>query len=115
MVGLARLPLVPSFLRPCFGTLLHGLREERANLAQFGVPFASWCRARVSTFADDITVFVSPCLDIEAVKKAVARNEMVAGAKVNFSKKEGLRLGVWFESDLQLERNWWEELSKVEA
>ena len=31
--------------------------------------------------------------DIEAVKKAVARYEAVTGAKVNFDKSEGLRLG----------------------
>ena len=47
--------------------------------------------ARVSAFADDITVFVSRRLDIKAVKKY----ERIAGAKVNFDKSEGLRLGAW--------------------
>ena len=80
-------------------------------------------------FADDITVFVSCHLDVEAVKKAVAEYTQIAGAKVNFDKSEGLQLGarmgsntlprpfswsgrpvrileVWFRPDLQLERNW---------
>ncbi len=34
-------------------------------------------------------------LDILAVKKAVERYEKVAGAKINFDKSEGLRLGAW--------------------
>ena len=59
------------------------------------VPFAGQCRARVSTFADDITVFVSHRSDIEAVKKAVVRYELVAGAKVNFNKIKGLWLDAW--------------------
>ena len=89
-------------------------------------------------FADDITVFVSCCLDIKAVKKAVSEYERIAGAKVNFDKSEGLWLGawrgsdtlpgpfrwsdgpvrilrVWFGSDLQLERNWSEVQAKVNA
>ena len=49
--------------------------------------------ARVSTFADDITVFVSRRLDIKAVKEAVVEYKRIAGAKVNFDKSEGLRLG----------------------
>ena len=51
--------------------------------------------ARVSAFADDITVFVSRRLDIKAVKEAVVEYERIAGAKVNFDKSEGLRLGAW--------------------
>ena len=92
------------------------------------VPFAGPLTARVSAFADDITVFVSRRLDIKAVKKAVGEYERIAGAKVNFDKSEGLCLGtwrgsdtlpgpfswsdgpicilgVWFGPDLQLERN----------
>ena len=89
-------------------------------------------------FADDITVFVSHLLDIEAVKKAVGEYERIAGTKVNFDKSEGLRLGawrgsdtlpgpfhccdgpvcilwVWFWPDLQLERNWSDVHAKVNA
>ena len=73
--------------------------------------------------------FVSCRLDIKAVKKAVGEYERITGAKVNFDKIEGLRLGAWrgsntlpepfrwsdgpvrilgvcFGPDLQLERNW---------
>ena len=56
-------------------------------------PFAGPLTARVSEFADDITVFVPRCLDIKAVKKAVAEYERIARAKFNFDKSEGLRLG----------------------
>ena len=93
--------------------------------------------ARVSAFADDITVFVSRRLDIEVVK-AVCEYERIAGAKFNFDKSEGLWLGawrgsntlpgpfrwsdgpvrilgVWFGPDLQLERNWSEVQAKVNA
>ena len=55
--------------------------------------------ARVSVFADDVTVFVSRRLDIKAVKKAVGEYEWIAGAKVNFDKSEGLRPGAWRGSD----------------
>ena len=40
-----------------------------------GVPFAGPLSARVSVFADDITVFVSRRLDIKAVKKFVGEYE----------------------------------------
>ena len=50
---------------------------------------------KISAFADDITVFVSCRLAIVAVKMAVERYEKVAGAKINFDKSEGLRLGAW--------------------
>ena len=72
------------------------------------------------------------------MKEAVLRYEKVAGAKVNFDKSEGLRLGawrgaiplpgpfrwsygpirilgVWFGPSLQLERNWSEVRAKVDA
>ena len=85
-----------------------------------------------------VIVFVSSRLDIIAVKKAVEKYKKVAGAKVNFDKSEGLRLGawrgsvplpgpfrwsdgpvrilgVWFGPGLQLERNWLEVRAKVEA
>ena len=93
---------------------------------------------RVSAFADDITVFISHRLDIKAVKEAVVEYERIAGAKVNFDKSEGLRLGswrgsntllgpfrwsggpvrilgMWFDPDLQLERNRSEVQTKVNA
>ena len=70
-----------------------------ANPALHGVPFAGPLTARVSAFADDITVFVSCCLDIEAVKKAVGEYERIAGAKVNFDKSKVLRLGARRGSD----------------
>ena len=70
-----------------------------ANPAMRGVPFAGPLTARVSTFADDITVFVSRRPDIKAAKKAVDKYERIAGAKVNFDKNEGLRLGAWRGSD----------------
>ena len=50
-------------------------------------------------FADDITVFISHRLDIEAVKKAVGEYERTTRAKVNFNKSEGLWLGAWRGSD----------------
>ena len=72
------------------------------------------------------------------MKEAVVEYERIAGAKVNFDKSEGLRLGawrgsntlpglfrwsdgpirilgVWFGPDLQLERNWSEVQAKVNA
>ena len=72
------------------------------------------------------------------MKEAVVEYERIAGAKVNFDKSEGLRLGawrgsntlpgpfrwsdgpirilgVWFGPDLQLERNWSEVHAKVNA
>ena len=70
------------------------LRDEGANSALRGVPFAGPL-TRVSAFADDITIFVSRRQDIETVKKAVGEYERIAGAKVNFDKSEGFRLGAW--------------------
>ena len=72
------------------------------------------------------------------MKKAIGEYEKIAGAKVNFDKSEGLRLGawrgsnthpgpfrwsdelvrilgVWFGPDLQLDRNWAEVQAKVNA
>ena len=117
---------------------LRRLTDEGTSPALRGVPFVGRLAARVSAFADDITIFVSRRLDIEAVKEAVVEYEQIAGAKVNFHKSEGLRLdawtgsntllgpfrwsdgpirilGVWFGPDLQLERNWSEVHAKVNA
>ena len=131
-------PLSPLLYVLALESLLRRLGYEGANPALRGVSFADPLTARVSAFADDITVFVSRRLDIKAVKKAVAESERIAGAKVNFDKSEGLRLGarmgsdtlpepfrwsdrlvrilrVWFEPDLQLGRNWSEVQAKVDA
>ena len=75
--------------------LLRRLRDGEANLALRGIPFTGPLSAKVSAYADDITLFVSRRLDIKAVKKAVVRYEQMVGAKINFDKCEGLRLGAW--------------------
>ena len=73
--------------------LLRRLRDEKVSPALRGISFAGPLSAEVSTYADDITVFVSRRLNKKAVKKAVARYEQIARAKINFDKSEGLRLG----------------------
>ena len=88
-------PLSPLLYVLALEPLLPRLRDERTNPILRGIPFAGPLTARVSAFADDITVFVSRCLDIMAVKKAFGEYEQTAGAKVNFDKSEGLRLGAW--------------------
>ena len=131
-------PLSPLLYVLVFEPLLRRLRNEGTSPSLRGVPFVGPLTARVSMFADDITVFVSHRLDIKAVKEAVVEYERIAGAKVNFDKSEGLRLsawrssntlpgpfrwsdgpirilGMWFEPDLQLERNWSEVQTKVNA
>ena len=131
-------PLSPLLYVLALKPLLRRLRNEGTSPALRGVPFAGRLTARVSAFADDITVFVSHRLDIKVVKEAVVEYEQIAGAKVNFDKSEGLRLGawrgsntlpgpfrwsdgpvrilgVWFGPDLQLERNWSEVQAKVNA
>ena len=118
--------------------LLRRLRDRGARPALRRILLSGSVRAKISAFADDITVFVSRRRDILAVKEAVARYEKVAGAKVNFDKSKGFRLGawrgsvplpgpfrwsdspvrilgVWFGPGLQLERNWLEVRAKVEA
>ena len=72
-----------------------GLGIGGARPALHGILLTGSIRAEISVFTDDITVFVSRHRDILAVKEAIARYEMVAGAKVNFDKSEGLRLGAW--------------------
>ena len=75
--------------------LLRRLRDGAANPVLRGVPFAGCLRAKVSAYADDITVIVSRRSDIKSVKKAVERYEEVAGAKINFDESEGLRSDAW--------------------
>ena len=131
-------PLSPLLYVLALESLLRRLRDEGTNLALRGIPFVGRLAARVSAFADDVTVFVSRLQDIETVKEAVVEYERIARAKVNFDKSEGLRLGawtgsntlpgpfrwsdrpihilgVWFGPDLQLERNWSEVHAKVNA
>ena len=85
-----------------------------------------------------ISVFVSRCLNVKAVKKAVVKYEEIKGAKINFDKSKDQQLGVlrsgihlprpfhwsnghihihgvWFGSGLQLQQNWSEVQAKVEA
>ena len=131
-------PLSPLLYVLALEPLLRSLRDERDGPALRGILLSGSVRAKISAFADDITVFVSRRRDILAVKEAVASYEKVAGAKVNFDKSEGLWLGawrgsvplpgpfrwsdgpvrilgVWFGPGLQLERNWLEVRTKVEA
>ena len=93
-------PLSPLLYVLALEPLLRRLRDRTTNPALRGVTFAGPLTARVSAFADDITVFVSRRLDIKAVKKAVSEYERIAGAKVNFDKSEGLRLGAWRGSNI---------------
>ena len=84
--GSAGLPPSPLLYVLALEPLLRRLRDEGANPAPRGVPFAVPLTARVSAFADDITVFASRRLDIKAVKKVVGEYEQIAGAKVNLTK-----------------------------
>ena len=68
-------PLSPLLYVLALEPLLRRLRDRTTNSALRGVPFAGPLTARVSAFADDITVFVSHRLDIKAVKKAVSEYE----------------------------------------
>ena len=71
-IGLGILPLLYVLaLEP----LLRRLRDERACPALRGIMLTGSVRAKISAFADDITVIVSSRLDIMAVKMAVARYE----------------------------------------
>ena len=85
-------PLSPLHCVLALEPLLRRYRDERTSSSLRGVPFAGLLTARVSAFADDITVFVSRRLDIKAVKEAVVEYERIAGAKVNFDKSESLQL-----------------------
>ena len=83
-------PLSPLLYVLALEPLLRRLRDERARPALCEISLAGNVHAKISTYADDITVFVSSRLDILAVKKAVERYEKVEGAKDNFDKSEGL-------------------------
>ena len=88
-------PLSPLLYVLALEPLLRNLRDERDGPALCGILLTGSVRAKISAFADDITVSVSRRRNILAVKEAVARYKKVAGAKVNFDKSEGLRLGAW--------------------
>ena len=88
-------PLSPLLYVLALEPLLRRLRDEGTNPALRVVPFSGALTARVSAYADDITMFVSRRLDIKAVKKAVGEYEQIAGANVSFDKSEVLRLGAW--------------------
>ena len=75
--------------------LLQRLRDEKTSPALHYIPFAGPLLAKVSRYADDITVFVFCYLDILAMKKAVVKYKQIAGAKINFDKSEGLCLKGW--------------------
>ena len=75
---------------PALKPQLWRLKDEKASLALHSIPSAGPLSAKVSAYTDDITFFVSCHLDILAVKKAVARYEQIAGAKINFDKSSEL-------------------------
>ena len=99
VVGPAGMPQYPLLYVFALERQLRRLRDEGENPALRDVPFAGPLIVRVSAFTDDINVFGSRLLDIEAVKKAVTGYERIAGAKVNFDKSEGLRLSSKTGSD----------------
>ena len=131
-------PLSPLLYVFVLEPLLRVLRDEKVSPTLSGIPFASHLTAKVFAFADDTTVFVFRRLEIKAGKKAVARNEQIARAKINFDESEDLWVGAWrggvsllgpfhwsdepirilgvcFDNWLQLERNWSEVQAKVDA
>ena len=77
-------PLSPLLYVLALEPLLRRLRDGEARPALRGVYLTGSVRAKISAYADDITVFVSRRLDILPVKKAVERYEKVTGAKVDF-------------------------------
>ena len=128
-------PFFPLSYILALETLLRRLRDEGARPALRGITLTGSVRAKISAFADDITVFVSHRLDIVAVKMVVDWYEKVAGATVKSKVlrlgawKEGAPLpgpfrwsdgpvrilGLWFGPGFQLERNWLEVRAKVEV
>ena len=82
-------PLSPPLYVLALELLLRRLRDETAYPALHSILFAGRLSPKVSAYAHDITVFVSRCLDIKAVKRAVARYEQIAGANINFD------IGAW--------------------
>ena len=64
-------PLSPLLYVLALEPLQRRLRDEGTSPALRGILFVGRLAARVSAFADDVTVFVSRLQDIEAVKEAV--------------------------------------------
>ena len=62
--------------------MLNRLRDEMEYPALRGVPFAGCLRAKVTSYADGITAFVSRQSDMKTVRKVIERYEEVA--KINF-------------------------------
>ena len=87
-------PLSPLLYVLTLEPLLRRVRHGEASPALCDIPFAGPLSAKVSMYADDITVFVSHSLYIKAVE-AAAMYKQIAGAKINFDKREGLWLGAW--------------------
>ena len=66
-------PLSPLLYVLALEPLLRRLRDRGARPALRGILLSGSVRAKISAFADDITVFVSRRWDIVAVKEAVTR------------------------------------------
>ena len=75
-------PLSPLLYVLALELLLRRLRDGETSLTLGSIPFTGPLSAKVSVYANAITVFVSRRLDIKAVKKAVARYGQIAGTKI---------------------------------
>ena len=83
-------PLSPLLYVLALKPLLQRLRDEKASPALRDIHFVGPLSAKVSAYADNITVFVFRLLDIKAVKKAVAKYEPIAGPRSTL-----IRAKVW--------------------
>ena len=101
------LPPGSSSLCPRLEPLLRRLRNEGANPAPRSVPFAGLLMARVSAFADDVSLCILP-----PGYKSCKEGLMLGGVAIPF---QGHFAGVTDSSELQLERNWSEVQAKVDA
>jgi len=131
-------PLSPLLYVLALEPLLRRLRGGWILPVLRGMTVPGPVKAKLSAYANDITVFVSSVSEIVAVNKVLARYEKITGAKINLEKSEGLRLGawagsanlpgpfrwsdgpikilgVWFGPDLQIDKNWSEVQTKVET
>ena len=91
-----RVALSPLLYVLTLEPLLHRLRDEEASSSLHGILFTGSLLAKVSVYANDITVIVSHRLGIKAVKRAVVRYEQITRAKIHFDKSEGFWLGAWW-------------------
>lgn len=76
-------PLSPLLYVLALEPFLRKLRTGETGLALRGIELPGGARARVSMFADDVTVCMSSHRDIFAVIKALKRYKKVTGAVVN--------------------------------